>query len=102
MEKEFLILTDKDYHETMIAICELMNKGETHLTSAEIEQLKIMTWAAEKYEDKILHLKPAKQPVLSEVIELFMYQNKLSQANSRQAWCGQTQTITDTYRQASA
>jgi HTH-type transcriptional regulator/antitoxin HigA len=81
MEKEFLILTDKDYHETMIAIYELMNKGETHLTSAEIEQLRIMTSAAEKYEDEILHLKPVKQPVsLSEVIELFMYENKLSQA----------------------
>jgi antitoxin component HigA of HigAB toxin-antitoxin module len=81
MEKEFLILTDKDYHQTMIAIYELMNKGETHLTSAEIEQLKIMTSAAEKYEDEILHLKPVKQPVsLSEVIELFMYENKLSQA----------------------
>lgn len=78
---EFLILTDKDYHETMIAVYELMNKGETHLTSAEIEQLKIMTSAAEKYEDEILHLKPVKQPVsLSEVIELFMYENKLSQA----------------------
>jgi antitoxin component HigA of HigAB toxin-antitoxin module len=81
MEMEFLILTDKDYHETMIAVYELMNKGETHLTSAEIEQLKIMTSAAEKYEDEILHLKPVKQPVsLSEVIELFMYENKLSQA----------------------
>jgi HTH-type transcriptional regulator/antitoxin HigA len=81
MEKEFLISTDKNYHETMIAIYELMNKGETHLTSSEIEQLKLMTVAAEKYEDEILHLKPTKRPEsLPEVIELFMYENKLSQA----------------------
>lgn len=81
MEKEFLIATDKNYHETMIAIYELMNKGETNLTPSEIEQLKSMTVAAEKYEDEILHLKPVIQPKsLSEVIELFMFENKLSQA----------------------
>jgi len=28
MEKEFLIATDRNYHETMVAIFELMNKGE--------------------------------------------------------------------------
>jgi antitoxin component HigA of HigAB toxin-antitoxin module len=81
MEKEFLIATDKNYHETMIAIYELMNKGEANLTPSEIEQLKSMTVAAEKYEDEILHLKPVIQPKsLSEVIELFMFENKLSQA----------------------
>jgi HTH-type transcriptional regulator/antitoxin HigA len=81
MEKEFLIASDKNYHETMIAIYELMNKGEANLTPSEIEQLKSMTVAAEKYEDEILHLKPAIQPKsLSEVIELFMFENKLSQA----------------------
>jgi HTH-type transcriptional regulator/antitoxin HigA len=81
MEKEFLIPTDKDYHETMITIYELMNKGETHLTLEEIETLKMMTLAAEKYEDEVLHLKPVRKPgTLPEVIELFMYENKLSQA----------------------
>ena len=81
MEEEFLIATDKDYQETMIAIYELMNKGEANLILAEIEQLKLMTLAAEKYEDEILHLKPGRQPKsLPEVIELFMYENKLSQA----------------------
>jgi HTH-type transcriptional regulator/antitoxin HigA len=81
MTKEFLIATDKDYHETMIAIYELMNKGENNLALEEIEKLKIMTVAAEKYEDEVLHLKPLKQPKsLPEVIELFMYENKLSQS----------------------
>jgi len=81
MEKEFSIGTNKIYHETMIAIYELMNKGENNLTSKEIEILRNMTIAAEKYEDETLHLKPVKKPEsLSEVLELFMYENKLSQS----------------------
>jgi antitoxin component HigA of HigAB toxin-antitoxin module len=75
------ILTDKSYHETMIAIYELMNKGEANLEPEELEELESMALAAEKYEDEILHLKPVKQPQsLPEVVELFMYENKLSQA----------------------
>jgi len=58
MEKRFAITSDENYRETMIAIYELMNKGEAHLASADIEQLKIMTVAAEKYEDEVLNLKP--------------------------------------------
>lgn len=82
MEKVFIIATDKVYHETMIAIYELMNKGEAGLTPGEIDWLKVMTAAAEKYEDEILHLKPVKQPKsLTDVIELFMYENKLSQSS---------------------
>jgi antitoxin component HigA of HigAB toxin-antitoxin module len=81
MEKKFVIETDKSYHETMIAVYELMNKGESNLTDSEIAQLKIITVAAERYEDEVLHLKPIKQPEsLSEVIELFMFENKLSQS----------------------
>jgi HTH-type transcriptional regulator/antitoxin HigA len=75
------ILTDKNYHETMVAIYELMNKGEANLSPEELENLGSMAFAAEKYEDEILHLKPVKQPKsLPEVVELFMYENKLSQA----------------------
>jgi HTH-type transcriptional regulator / antitoxin HigA len=81
MGKQFFIATDKDYHEAMIAIYDLMNKGEANLTTTEIEQLKTMTIAAELYEDETLHLKPTRQPKsLPEVIELFMYENRLSQA----------------------
>jgi len=51
------------------------------LNDEEIELLKVMTVAAEKYEDEILQLKPVKQPKsLPEVIELFMFENKLSQS----------------------
>ena len=81
MGKEFFIKDDKSYHETMIAIYELMNKGEINLTSGEIEKLRMMSLAAEKYEDEVLHLKPLKQlQSLSEILKLFMYENKLSQA----------------------
>jgi HTH-type transcriptional regulator/antitoxin HigA len=81
MEKQFLIATDKNYHETMIAIYELMNRGENNLTSEELEQLRVMAIAAEKYEDEVLHLKPVKQPQsLQDVLESFMYENRLSQA----------------------
>lgn len=81
MEEKFLISTDKNYHETMIAIFELMNKGEANLKDEEIELLKIMTVAAEKYEDDVLHLKPTMQPKsLPDVIELFMFENKLTQS----------------------
>jgi HTH-type transcriptional regulator / antitoxin HigA len=80
MEKEFFIATDKEYYETMIAIYELMNKGEANLTKTEIEHLSTMTIAAEQYEDEILSLKPGRHPKsLPEVIELFMYENRLSQ-----------------------
>lgn len=81
MEREFLITTDKNYHETMVAIFDLMNKGENNLNDKEVELLKVMTVAAEKYEDDILQLKPVKQPKsLPEVIELFMFEHKLSQS----------------------
>jgi len=81
MMKDVTIATDKDYHELMIVIYELMNKGEADLSDEDIENLKLMTVAAEKYEDEVLGLKPVKKPQsLTEVIELFMFENKLSQA----------------------
>jgi antitoxin component HigA of HigAB toxin-antitoxin module len=45
------ILTDKSYRETMVVIYNLMNKGETNLTSEELDDLEIMAIAAEQYED---------------------------------------------------
>lgn len=81
MEKKLSIETEKDYHQMMIAIYELMNKGETEITAAEADLLRSMTFLAEKYENEVLKLKPVKKPKsLSEVIELFMFENKLSQA----------------------
>lgn len=65
----------------MIAVYELMNKGEAQLTTSEIEELQKMTLLAEKYENEVMGLKPVKQPKsLAEMIELFMFENKLTQA----------------------
>ncbi len=58
MKKGYLISTDKDYQKAMISIYELMNKGDANLTSKELERLRVMAIAAEKYEDEVLHLKP--------------------------------------------
>lgn len=48
------IKTDKDYHQMMIAVYELMNKGEAQLTTSEIEELQKMTLLAEKYENEVM------------------------------------------------
>lgn len=79
--KKYEITSEKHYHETMIMIYDLMNRGEANLTDAETEKLLAMTTATEGFEDEVLGLKPARQPEsLYGVIELFMYENKLSQA----------------------
>ena len=54
MEKNILITTEATYQEIMIAIFELMERGEEDLTPEEVEQLKHMQAAAEKYEDEYL------------------------------------------------
>ena len=56
MKEEFIITSKKQYRETMAAIYELMNRGEAHLTKAELERVGLMTEVAEKYEDKTLDL----------------------------------------------
>ncbi len=78
---EYAIHSEKQYHETMVQIYDLMNKGETNLTEADVRKLTTMTAAAEEFEDEVLQLKPARQAnSLPEMIELFMYENKFSQA----------------------
>jgi len=50
MEKQFIISTEEKYQEAMIAIFEMMERGEEDLSNEEGEQLKLMKVAAEKYE----------------------------------------------------
>ena len=50
MEHE--ILSRKAYHETMLTIYKLMDKGELDLSVAELKRLAAMSAAAEKYEVK--------------------------------------------------
>ncbi|RFM29101.1 helix-turn-helix domain-containing protein [Deminuibacter soli] len=75
------ISSKKAYHETMVAVYNLMNKGEAKLTAAELKKLSAMAAAAEKYEDEVLGLKPKKEPAsIAEVVELKMFEQKMSQA----------------------
>ena len=64
------INSKKVYHETMLAIYKLMDKGESNLSAAELKALAAMSIAAEKYEDEVLGLKPKKkQETIPEAIK---------------------------------
>lgn len=76
---KYEITSKKHYHETMVAVYELMNKGEDNLTKKELDKLGVMAVAAEKYEDEVLGLKPGKS-ALSTVVEKEMKARQLSQA----------------------
>lgn len=76
-----LINSKKAYHETMVAVYNLMNKGEANLTKPELQRLETMALAAEKFEDEVLGLRPQKAPkTIAEIVELKMFENKLTQA----------------------
>lgn len=79
---KYSITSKRNYHETMVAIYNLMNKGEANLTTAELKKLVAMTKAAEDYEDNVLELKPVKEPqTITELIEQKMYEKKLTQSS---------------------
>jgi antitoxin component HigA of HigAB toxin-antitoxin module len=78
---KFEIKSKKHYHEVMIQIYELMNKGECALSEEEVQKLAVMSEAAECYEDEVLKLMPVKQPdSIAEYISLRMFEKKLNQA----------------------
>ena len=75
------IKSKKEYHEMMVEIYNLMNKGEGKLTKIESSKLSNMAIAAELYEEKILGLKPFKEPAtISELVELKLFERKMTQA----------------------
>lgn len=75
------ISSKKAYHETMVAIYKLMDKGEENLKPEELKKLSAMVAAAEKYEDEVLGLKPQKEPEsIAEAVELKMFEKKMSQS----------------------
>ncbi len=53
---KYEIDSKKTYHETMLVIYKLMNKGESNLSIVELKELTAMVAAAEKYEDEVLGL----------------------------------------------
>lgn len=75
------ITSRKAYHETMVTIYKLMDKGEDNLKPEELKKLSAMVVAAEKYEDEVLGLKPQKEPeTIAEAVELKMFEHKLTQS----------------------
>jgi HTH-type transcriptional regulator/antitoxin HigA len=56
------ITSKKAYHETMVAVYDLMNKGAANLSAKEFKTLGAMAKAAEDYEDNVLGLKPVEGP----------------------------------------
>jgi antitoxin component HigA of HigAB toxin-antitoxin module len=75
------IKSKKEYHEMMVEIYNLMNKGEGKLTNLESTKLSKMATAAELYEENILGLKPFKEPeTISELVELKLFEHKMTQA----------------------
>jgi len=80
MKKE--IKSKKEYHENMVAIYNLMNKGEKNLTKTELKILTAMSIAAENYEETVLGLKSLKEPgTIAEIVELKLFENKMTQAS---------------------
>jgi HTH-type transcriptional regulator/antitoxin HigA len=57
-----IIPSEKAYHETMVAVYNLMNKGEANLSPKELKTLAAMVNAAEYYEDNVLVLELPKAP----------------------------------------
>ena len=60
-----IIPSEKTYHETMVAVYNLMNKGEANLSPTELKTLSQMAKSAEEYEDNVLGLKPPKVPLVN-------------------------------------
>jgi len=55
--KTKVIKSKKEYHEMMVVIYNLMNKGEGKLSKTEATKLSKMAIAAELYEDTVLGIK---------------------------------------------
>ena len=77
---KYSITTKKAYHETMVVIYNLMDKGKAKLTATERKKLAEMSVAVEKYEDEVLGLKPGREPsTIPEIVALKMFEHKMNQ-----------------------
>jgi HTH-type transcriptional regulator/antitoxin HigA len=76
------IRSNKEYHETMVLIYTLMNKGEKALSKSEAKQLSALVIKAEKYEDEEMGLQPQKPPKsIPELITYKMFERKMNQSS---------------------
>ncbi len=56
MNKKYNTKTDKQYKMHLSKLYDIMNKGETNLTSKEINYTRKLALKVEKYEDQTLEL----------------------------------------------
>ena len=78
---KFKINSKKEYHETMVLVYDLMNKGEKQLSAKETKQLADMSRAVEQYEDAVWGLNSLKAPkTITEIVELKLFEHKMTQA----------------------
>ena len=77
---KYQIKSKREYHQTMIQVYDLMNKGEHTLSEDQLSKLSVMAEAAEKYENEVLGLGVLKTPkTIPEMVELKMFEQKISQ-----------------------
>jgi antitoxin component HigA of HigAB toxin-antitoxin module len=77
---KYKINSKKEYHQTMIQVYDLMNKGEHTLSEDQLSKLSVMAEVAEKYENEVLGLGVLKTPkTIPEMVELKMFEQKISQ-----------------------
>jgi len=78
---EIHIKSKKEYHQMMVSIYTLMNKGENKSPTLKLSKLAALTSGAADFEEHTLGLIPIKKPeTLSEIIELKLFDNKMTQA----------------------
>jgi antitoxin component HigA of HigAB toxin-antitoxin module len=77
---KYQIKSKKEYHQTMVQVYDLMNRGEHSLSEEEMSKLSVMAEAAEKYENEVLGFGVLKTPkTIPEMVELKMFEQKISQ-----------------------
>jgi HTH-type transcriptional regulator/antitoxin HigA len=68
---EYQIKSKTEYHQTMVQVYDLMNRGEHSLSEDELSNLSLMTEAAEKYEIEVLGFGVLKTPnTIPEMLQL--------------------------------
>jgi HTH-type transcriptional regulator / antitoxin HigA len=78
----YFIKSRKHYHETMVKIYEMMNKGEQAHSPEELAILSEMTISAEKYEDEIMKTGFRKEPkTIPEWVDRALFEHKMSQSS---------------------
>jgi HTH-type transcriptional regulator / antitoxin HigA len=77
---KYQIKSKREYHQTMVQVYDLMNKGEHTLSEDQLSKLSVMAEAAEKYENEVLGIGVLKMPkTIPEMVELKMFEQKISQ-----------------------